>query len=284
MREKHGAAFHESEPRLQEAMRQYHSQLDIPDGQAAWELMKQRLDDRKRVFRPWRQRLKLAATAAGIMIFLHLFFGALNPVQAISKYFLEVYYGPSATSVSFGNYDMKDPQGMLTAPPPEEDRHGRVVRPEEVVPHSFVPAEEAASYGQPDRLEFATVEEAAPLVDFPVMVPPHLPDGTVLQTALLFLGEKEEKSGEIILNYHNKAAGYSFQLTQRLLAEQYGSAMTISDPDAVVKEVSINGHKGVILVSGGNFVHLQWMTSSMSFVLSGLISEKEAMKVARSIN
>lgn len=288
--------------RIPNAVEAYHAGLIVPGGEAAWERISGRLADRRRLH-VWNRRLRLAGVAVLVMLAVQLFFGGLKPVQALARFFLEVRQHEGTTSMLFGDYDWKEPAGMLTGPPPKEERYGRTARSDEAVaPFSteqgrsykeqFRAAEggldgrepvshDAAAESYGGRRQLASVEEAALLVSFPILTPRQLPEGISLKQVVVFLNHGEEKSGGVFLEYRSDSGG-GFEVHQMRKAEQYGSATTVSDPDAQVKEVAVGHSRGVILISG-SFVHLQWLTDTMSYTVSGLLTEKEALAIACSL-
>lgn len=285
MREDNNHAATGTDLRMTEVMRDYHASLPIPDGEAAWEFMSARLTGHagRNRSRSWLHRLKLAGVAAALMLMLQLVFGELNPVEAITKFFLETKRSSTATSVNFGNYDMSNPTGMLTDPPPPEDFYARVAEPGEVVPQQLYEPENDRPLPSPtpsNHLEFSTIEEAQPLVAFPIQEPADLPANMALANVTM-LRENEEKTSFITLKYEGED-GKAFYLDEGLVGDNYSASTSVTDPEAVVKEIKIGSARGVILISG-RYVHMQWLTDTMSYRLHGILTEKEAMKIARSI-
>lgn len=277
--------------RIPNPVEAYHAGLIVPGGEAAWERISKRLADRRRLH-VWNRRLRLAGVAVLVMLAVQLLFGGLKPVQALARFFLEIRQNEGTTSMLFGDYDWKEPAGMLTGPPPRGELYGRTARSDEGHKGQLTAAEGELDSGEPvshdaaaesygGRRQLASVEEAALLVSFPILTPRQLPEGISLKQVVVFLNHGEEKSGGVFLEYRSDSGG-GFEVHQMRKAEQYGSATTVSDPDAQVKEVAVGHSRGVILISG-SFVHLQWLTDTMSYTVSGLLTEKEALAIACSL-
>lgn len=285
MHENDRRAAQEPDSSITEAMRAYHAGLYVPDGDLAWELMGRRLEEAK-PSRLWRRHARRTAAAAGIMLALHIIFGAQNPVLAIARLFIQAHHGTGSTSVTFGNFEINDPKGMLTSPPPEEERHGGVGG----AGGAYIPQSGAGTGigAEPEnvkpanRLDFRTVEEANRRTAYAIKAPAYLPEGTALANVFMFLPEGGDKSSGATLEYVNQADRNGFQLEEGIVTGTYSTATSVSDPDAVVKEVEVRGSRGAMLVSG-KYVFLEWLTDTMSFRLSGMLTEEEALTIARSV-
>lgn len=276
----------ETEPRLTEALQDFHAALPIPDGAEAWERMNERLKAGKPE-KPWKHWLKLGVVAAGLTLVIHLLFGMVNPVQAIFRYYFEVYRGDNFTSVSFGNYDTKvPPEGMLTAPPPEEDRYGKYIPGESrtLEPGEQVPVPVNAAPDPNERI-YTSLKEAAPFVSFPIHMPDPMPEGYELKQVRFYLHPGEEKTSLIWITMWNASARSEIHLQEMPYSpdSRTGMSMTIGgDPDVKVRELDVGGGRGILILMK-NFAEVHWYTDTMNFRLQGPFNEKEILRMAESL-
>lgn len=294
MREDRFKLAHEDEPRLTETLLEYHSGTDIPDGEQAWELVSRRLMEEGgiRPVSPWGYRARLAVVAVLLTLAIDLLFWAVNPVEAIARYYFKVYRDTQVTDISFGNYDMDrvDKSRMLTAPPPEEDRHGKIgpgssytLAPGESPPGLPEALDPLQTSDTTRRLEFAGLEEAAGRIAFPVYLPSYLPKGYVLTKVTLFLAQGEEQAGTAHLEYGNEKTRDTLTLFQHPAVGEFGMSSTITDPNVRVKEVKVDGGKGVLVQIQESYTDLQWFNEKMYYQARGRITEKDMLKLAGSM-
>jgi hypothetical protein len=269
---------HAAEDRMTKAMRDYHNGFEIPDGKPAWQLMSERLAENK-PRRLWRPRLKLAAGAAAFLIVFHLVYGAVHPVQGISRYFLNMQFSPSGSTLSIGDYERKNDSGMLTAPPPLEDHSGKMVPSGEKI-------KDAAGNGLQDEkiLEFSTVKEAAGKTSYPIVEPAYLPEGAGIVRVVISLAGEAEKTWRAALHYSGKSGGQEFQLVQELTTGMKGSLKPEELLGSAGKKVKIGAHSGILAVSSdGSYTELQWETGTRRYLLGGSLTEQEILAIAESV-
>jgi hypothetical protein len=276
---------HDSDARLMELLREFHADIPIPGGEQAWESMHARLSDRAPLRRKarWkrRSRLGLGASAAGSLLLVYLLFGGVNHVKALTAYFMKPHQGIGVTSVEFGNYDGAERKGMLTAPPPEKDMYGYVG---EGFTRTLAPGETPSAPVQDPSggTEVLTLDQAKAAASFHLGVPEYVPEGFAFKEALPVRQDPEAKSHMVTLVYERTGGPGSFSLMQIPVSGRAGSAISVAGTDIVTKEVTVRGSIGVIMIGDGH-VNLRWIADSISYTLSGGLTEQEAMKIAESI-
>lgn len=256
---------------LTETLRRIHGHLHIPDGEAAWEAMKLRLE-RKRRFEPWMSRMKLAAVAASLTFFISLFVCTINPAEAISSFVMKVRYASNGVTHVFYGVDLKTQGQALTAPPPDEDPPlgSSTIQPAPPLPSSSLPPAETH-----------TLEEARQMADF-IRMPSYLPEGFQIWSIML---DKDEETG-VVSSVSIQFRGPD-QQTMRLIETEvdpavYSSSTSIAGRNVRVDKAEINGNQAVLIASDRT-VQLQWVADNVSFRLHSRLSEEETLKVARSI-
>jgi len=264
-----------ADPLLREALSRMHEAIEIPDGHAAWEAMEKKLGRRATV-RKRTAWIRLAAAAIMLTVLIDSLFLTVKPVQAITGYFLKVKRSSSAVSVLFGNYNMEDRTGALTAPPPEEDFVGRWEEGESIAP----PA--GPSQGAPTRKSY-TLDEARAMSAFELLLPETLPDGFRLKEARPLIVEPEGKAYTVTIHYGNEQGqGIIFRQTLVRGSGKRGSATTVGGKDTIVRELSVRGDPGVVVESGTHTI-MQWMTETHSFEIHGTIPRETALAMAESV-
>ncbi|WP_438445943.1 DUF4367 domain-containing protein [Gorillibacterium sp. sgz5001074] len=293
MRDNRRPSASESETRLAEALRAYYGELPVPDGSEAWESMNDRWNggmgrkhgEAKHPIRYW---LKLGVVAAALTLIIHLLFWAVNPVQAIMRYYFEVYKSGDVTDITFGNYDMSEPpKGMLTGPPPEEDKHGKFVRGEtRILGPGETPPMMANPSPPPDPYErvYGSVEEAQPHLAFPVRLPSPMPTGYLTEQVRFYLSPGEDKGTMAWMIFRNPETRDTLYVSESFHnGAKMGFATTIGGTEDVeVRELDVAGTRG-ILIKTKMYAEIRWYTDTMYYELRGRFPEKEILAMADSI-
>lgn len=286
MRDDRQSTDHDSDARLRELLCEYHADIQVPGGEQAWELMQARLSERPPLRRKprwmWRRGLGLGASAAGSLLLVYLLFGGVDSVKALTAYIIKSYKGIGVTTVEFSNYDRADRTGMLTDPPPEKDMYGyvgegysRTLAPGETPPASL---QDPTGGGT----EVLTLDQAREEASFQLGVPEYVPEGFAFKEAQPVRQDRETKSHMVMLVYERTGGPGSYSLMQFPVSGRTGSALSIAGTDIVTKEVTVRGNIGVIAISDG-YMNLRWIADSISYTLSGSLTEQEAMKIAESV-
>ena len=110
------------------------------------------------------------------------------------------------------------------------------------------------------------------------MISGYLPPGLKLQKVSL-LGSKTKK---ITIQYINDTKILAISATGNI--ENGGTTLAYDEDDTTVKEIDINGRKGILLVNETGMCTLKWYDQGISYLITGTYPQEKLINIAKSFS
>jgi len=248
----------EKNTKLDRLIQDLYNEIEIPDNTPSWDAMQKKLNRRK-LRKQFSRRVKMVSGFVCASLIIGILFSAGNiPQRAyahISDFFNEVVQ-------IFLRQPVDDPNTALTIPPPafEEGNSSNdaVAKPETV-----------------------TLEKAQHKLAFPLLLPSYVPEQLMLENIQIFK-DADGQYRAAYLEYVNPA-GTLIKVNQRLITDNSSIKTEIQDGTGTIKDVMIlEQFPGILLKLADGTVFIEWIASDVKILLSGPLTETEALKWAES--
>lgn len=132
------------------------------------------------------------------------------------------------------------------------------------------------------RPEKVTLEQARKKLDYALQVPSVLPDGYALDRVEIF----KDADGVYRLSdlTYLHSSGQMLDISQKKLStDSSGANTTINQVAGTVKEVDVNGYKGILVLYTVGGSRLEWLVQDVKVEIYGKLGEGDMLKLAKSI-
>ncbi|WP_062106820.1 DUF4367 domain-containing protein [Bacillus niameyensis] len=126
------------------------------------------------------------------------------------------------------------------------------------------------------------LEEAQKETEFTLVIPDYIPSDFHLNNVTV-IKQAEELSSEIYLNYESQDG--TFYINQGLIDDSFAMGAVLDKEDANVEQVLVNGQQASFLLYKDGSTDLIWISQDekFCFIISGMLSKKEIIKIAESM-
>ncbi|GIP15589.1 hypothetical protein J40TS1_12310 [Paenibacillus montaniterrae] len=234
--------------------------IEVPDSTPSWNALQPKLERRKRRKRLIRRMKTVTGLVCASLIVSVLIGGGPQRTYAyISEFFNDVIQ-------IFLQKSADDPASALTVPPPafEENQSGSG----------------DAELAKPEKV---TLEEAKQKLAFPLLLPSYVPEQLELSDIRIFK-DTDGQFRAAYLEYAN-AAGALVKVNQRLITNNSSIMMEVQEGAGTIKDVMIGEqYPGILVELSDGSVFMEWIASDIKMLLSGPLTETEALQWAEAFH
>jgi len=229
--------------------------IEVPDSTPSWNALQGRLNRRKRRKKLSNQIKIITGVVCASIIISILYFGENVPQRAyahVSDFFNNVVQ-------IFLKKPIDNPDSALTLPPPAfQDQNSEIRSPEKV-----------------------SLDEAKQKLSFNLLLPIDLPSQLQLNEIRIF----KEMDGDYRAAYleYFDSADNLIKINQRLISDNSSIMTEIREGAGSVKNIMIDEqYPAIVLEMPDGTLYIEWIVQDVKMLLSGQLSETEAIEFAKS--